>query len=73
MQCDILIRRGEVIDPSQQLRGVRDVAISDGKIVAVAEQIDDAEPRHTIDAAGQYVVPGLIDILVHFREPGDED
>ncbi len=65
MQCDILIRRGEVIDPSQQLRGTRDVAIADGKILAVAEKLEDVEARHTIDAAGLYVVPGLIDLHVH--------
>ena len=65
MQCDILIRGGEVIDPSQQLRGVRDVAVRDGVILSVAETLTDVEARHTIDARGQYVVPGLIDLHVH--------
>lgn len=65
MQCDILIRGGEVIDPSQQLRGVHDVAIRDGKIVAVQPRLADAQPRHTIDAGGLIVTPGLIDLHVH--------
>ena len=65
MKCDILIRQGEVIDPSQNLRGIRDVAVRDGKIAAVAEKLVDVEARHTVDARGQLVVPGLIDIHVH--------
>ena len=48
MQFDILIRGGEVIDPSQDLRGVRDVAIRDGKIAAVAETLPDAEAPNVV-------------------------
>lgn len=65
MTYDILIRQGEVIDPSQKLRGVRDVAIQDGRIAAVAERLPEASARHTLDARGLYVVPGLIDLHVH--------
>lgn len=65
MQVDVLIRGGEVIDPSQQLRGVRDVAVKDGKIVSVSENLSDVSAPNTIDARGQYVVPGLIDLHVH--------
>ncbi len=65
MQCDILIRGGEVVDPSQDLRGVRDVAITDGRILAVEESLDRAEATHTVDARGLLVVPGLIDLHVH--------
>ncbi len=64
-QCDILIKGGEVIDPSQNLRGVRDVAVFKGKIVALGESLTDYEPRHVIDACGLYVTPGLIDLHVH--------
>ena len=64
MEYDVLIRGGDVIDPSQSLRGVRDVAVKDGRIAAVAETID-GEARHTIDARGLLVVPGLIDLHVH--------
>ncbi|MDG1893839.1 MAG: amidohydrolase/deacetylase family metallohydrolase [Fuerstiella sp.] len=64
MEYDILIRGGEVVDPSQQLRGVRDVAVLDGRIAAVEEHIT-GEAVNTIDAQGQIVVPGLIDLHVH--------
>ena len=53
------------MDPSQDLRGVRDVAIADGRILAVEESIDRAEATHTVDARGLLVVPGLIDLHVH--------
>jgi len=65
-QSDIVIRGGHVIDPSQALSGVRDVAIRDGKIQAIEPNL--AEPldaSDTIDARGLYVVPGLIDLHLH--------
>lgn len=65
MKTDILIRGGEVIDPSQQLLGVRDIAVSDGKIASISESLPDVEARHTIDARGLIVTPGLIDLHVH--------
>jgi dihydroorotase len=65
MPVDILLRGGEVIDPSQDLRGVRDVAVRDGKIVEIAERLPDVEATHTIDARGLLVMPGLIDLHVH--------
>lgn len=65
MQCDILIRGGEVIDPSQNLRGVRDIAVSNGKIAAVEPQLAAVEARNTIDARGLFVTPGLIDLHAH--------
>ena len=65
MKCDVLIRGGEVIDPSQNLRGVRDVAVDDGRIVRIAERITDFDAKATIDARGLLVVPGLIDLHVH--------
>jgi dihydroorotase len=65
MQCDLLIRGGEVIDPSQRLRGVRDLAVCGDRIAALVERLDDVEARHTIDARGLLVVPGLIDLHVH--------
>ncbi len=65
MQCDILIRGGLVIDPSQSLNGLSDVAIAQGKIRAVANSLPDAQPRHVVDARGLIVTPGLIDLHMH--------
>lgn len=65
MKCDILIRGGRVIDPSQQINEVRDIAISDGKILAVEQKIGEVEARHTVNAQGMIVTPGLIDLHVH--------
>jgi dihydroorotase len=65
MSYDIVIRGGEVIDPSQRMRQVCDVAISNGKIAAVQESIDCSDAETVVDARGQLVTPGLIDLHVH--------
>jgi len=69
----ILIKNGVVIDPSQKLEKKLDVLLKDGKIAAVGAGASSANADRVIDAAGKYVTPGLIDIHVHFREPGDEE
>ena len=61
---DLLIKGGRVIDPSAGLDAVRDLAISGGKIVAVAENIP-GDATETIDAHGKVITPGLIDIHTH--------
>ena len=65
MNYDIVIRGGEVVDPSQSLRQFCDVAVSNGKIAAVENDIDCSLARTVIDARGQLVTPGLIDLHVH--------
>lgn len=65
MSYDIVIRGGEVIDPSQGLRKVCDVAVQDDRIAAVEDSIDASGTHQVIDARGQLVVPGLIDLHVH--------
>jgi len=64
IKCDLVIRGGRVIDPSVRLDAIRDVAISNGRIAAVAKSIE-ADARDTIDARGKVVVPGLLDIHTH--------
>nr|WP_213775363.1 amidohydrolase/deacetylase family metallohydrolase [Bradyrhizobium sp. dw_78] len=67
---DLVIRGGEVIDPSQQLRGVRDVGIRYGQIAAVEAAIDPALAKRTIDAKGKLVTPGLVDMHTHIYAYG---
>ena len=71
MAKNILIKNGFVIDPANKINQKANVYIVDGKIAEVGK----IEPKAdmVIDAAGKYVLPGLIDIHVHFREPGDEE
>ncbi|NIA17063.1 MAG: amidohydrolase family protein [Planctomycetes bacterium] len=68
---DLLIKNGRVIDPANNVDTIADVLIIDGNIAEVGKISKTC--RQTIDAAGKIVVPGLIDIHVHFREPGDEE
>lgn len=64
-QYDLLLKGGHVIDAKNRINAVRDVAIKDGKIAAVAADIPAAEAVKTVNAAGLYVTPGLIDMHVH--------
>ncbi|HQR16861.1 MAG TPA: dihydroorotase [Gemmatimonadales bacterium] len=69
----ILIRGGRVIDPSRGTDGVADVLLEDGRISAVGRGVAPPEGSEIIEAAGKVVAPGLIDLHVHLREPGQED
>ena len=62
---DTLIAGGEVIDPGAGLSGRLDVAIRDGKVVRVEAGLDHSQADAVIDAAGQYVTPGLVDLHTH--------
>jgi len=66
-----LIINGTVIDPSQEINRRADVLLRDGKVAGIGENLGKAD--RVIDATGCYVTPGLLDIHVHFREPGDEE
>lgn len=65
---ELLIKQGTCLLPSKEM--VADILIKDGKIIEVAEHIDASDTIQTIDAQGKYVLPGLIDTQVHFRDPG---
>jgi len=67
---DLLIKGGHVIDPANGLDGIANVLIKDGRIAAVGEEKRKAGTE--IDASGLIVCPGLIDMHVHLREPGQE-
>ncbi|HEX4643249.1 MAG TPA: amidohydrolase/deacetylase family metallohydrolase, partial [Candidatus Acidoferrales bacterium] len=65
---DLLIKGGTVIDPSQKLHAVLDVAVKDGKIQQVAPDISPENTQNVISAKGRIVTPGLIDVHVHIFE-----
>lgn len=67
----ILIKGGHVIDPGKFV-GVADVLIEKGKIAAVGPNLSSPVDARTIRANGKLVMPGLVDLHVHFREPGFE-
>ena len=62
---DFIIKRGEVIDPGQAVRGTFDVAIRAGKVAALTSDIDESQAPTVINARGKLVVPGLIDVHGH--------
>lgn len=65
----ILIKNGRLINPSENLDKVMDIFVEDGIIKEKAESIE-KQADTVIDAVGCYVMPGLIDLHVHFRDPG---
>jgi len=67
----VLIQGGHVIDPGR-INGVADVLIADGKISAVGPALSAPAGATVIQATGQLVLPGFVDLHVHFREPGFE-
>ena len=87
MPADLVIRNGRLIDPARGFDSLADVTLADGKIAAIAPLADTGASRkphaassgaaagaaRVIDATGLIVCPGLIDMHVHLREPGNED
>jgi dihydroorotase len=68
----LLIKNGRVIDPANNLDDIRDILIENSKIVRVAKGIKVAADE-IIDATDRIVMPGIVDMHVHLREPGRED
>jgi dihydroorotase len=65
LECDLLVKGGTVVDPSQQLHAMRDVAVKDGRILEVAADIPAARAKKVVSAKDRIVTPGLIDVHVH--------
>jgi dihydroorotase len=68
----ILIRGGRVIDPSRGTDGPADLLVAGGRIEAVGRNIPVPDGAEVIEARGRVVAPGLVDVHVHLREPGQE-
>ena len=68
LSYDLLLKGGHLIDPKNQIDAQRDVAITGGRIAAVAPEIPVGRAKSVIDVTGLYVAPGFIDIHVHVFE-----
>ena len=72
----LLIKNGYVMDPESKREGVLDILVKDKKICKIGEKLqeeltkEELEQCEVIDAQGKIVTPGLVDVHVHFREPG---
>ncbi|MDD6482696.1 MAG: dihydroorotase [Lachnospiraceae bacterium] len=68
----LLIKDGHVVNPATKMDETADVLIEDDKVVKIEKHIKKENPDMTISAKGCYVMPGFIDMHVHFRDPGYE-
>ncbi|MCW8920729.1 MAG: dihydroorotase, partial [Sedimenticola sp.] len=68
----IQILGGRLIDPANGIDRICDLFILNGKIAAVGDRPEGFDAHHTIDASGQIVCPGLVDLSARMREPGQE-
>jgi dihydroorotase len=69
---NLLIKNGRVIDPSQKIDNMLDVLVENGLVKEIGKGLSAPAGVEVIDATGKYVVPGLIDMHVHLRDPGLE-
>ena len=74
MSKSTLIKNGRIIDPSNGIDEIADLAIYKGKIDGIGSNINEKfEAKHVIDAKGQWVLPGIVDLSAYLREPGQEN
>lgn len=69
---NLLIKGGRVIDPSQKIDDTLDLLVENGLVKEIGKGLAAPAGTETVDATGMYVVPGLIDMHVHLRDPGLE-
>lgn len=70
-KMSLLIKNGRIIDPKENRDGIFDILVKDGVVAEIGENLN-SEAHTIIDARNKWVVPGLIDVHVHLREPGFE-
>ena len=68
----IHIKNGRLIDPKHNVDAIQDVFIAAGRVVAIGHTPTDFHANQTLDASGQIVCPGLVDLSARLREPGFE-
>ena len=64
------IKNGRVINPATSQDDIYDVVIDGDRVLQVAKDLEPEAGAEVIDASGKYVMPGFIDLHVHFRDPG---
>jgi len=69
MYVDLVVKNGKIVTPQATYEG-DDIAVKNGKIIAIDKQGSFTEAKEVIDIKGKYILPGLIDVHVHFRDPG---
>src|SRR5438093_882172 len=69
----LLLKGGRVIDPSRDFDQTADVLVQDGKVAAIGTGLGTPDGADVRDVRGKVVAPGLVDVHVHLREPGNED
>ncbi len=68
----ILIKNGRVIDPQNNIDAKLDILVVDGKITELDKNLDAKKATQTIDASKKFVIPGIIDLQLNLREPGNQ-
>jgi dihydroorotase len=68
----ILIENGRLIDPANEIDAVTSLCIEDDRIISVGEIPEGFDADETIDASGQWILPGIVDLGAQLREPGQE-
>ena len=66
----VIFKNGTIIDPKTSFMGKKDIAIEGNLIIKIDENIPVSEEDKVYDCAGKYIGPGLVDVHVHFRDPG---
>jgi dihydroorotase len=69
----VLFTNARIVDPSQRLDEVTSLLMRDGRVAAIGRDVQGPEGAEILDVAGLVMAPGLIDVHVHLREPGQED
>ncbi len=67
-----ILKNGRILDPSQELDLVGSVVVEDAQVVEVGEKVNEKGAEEVYDCTGLWITPGLVDMHVHLREPGEE-